>query len=151
MRNKDHRLVPGSLQHSPVQLVFRYRVQVGRGLIQDHKGAVLVECPRHRHLLALAAGKHQSVIVKLPQQLGVHSPGQRSLKAAVVQRTAHPLRVKLRTERHILPYPTGKQLEVLEHRRKPIPMALQGAVPNVLPINQDPPTGGLIQPQQQIG
>ena len=30
-------------------------------------------------------------------------------------------------------------------------MALQGAVPNVLPTNQDPPTGGFIQPQQQIG
>ena len=115
----------GLVAHDPVEVLvdlhLRHRIQGGGGLVQDHKGGVLVQGPGQGDLLGLAAGDLDPRLVELLvegrfQALGegrkaFPEPGQ-------VQTGGGPAAVVPEGGGHVLAQGEGQQLEVLEHHRE---------------------------------
>ena len=67
----DSRLVSGDLIEFLVDFGFGDRVERGGRLVEDYEGRVLVERPRNRDLLPLAARNIYAVVVEVLVEIGV--------------------------------------------------------------------------------
>ena len=68
MGNIDRRLVPDQIIKAPVDLIFRHRIQCGRGFIQDHHRRIPVDRSCDRQFLGLPSGRLHPLFVKFLRQ-----------------------------------------------------------------------------------
>ena len=64
-------LAAGKLVHALVNVRLRHRIQGGGGLIQNHKGRILVQTAGNGHFLGLPAGELHAIFRKIFVDLGV--------------------------------------------------------------------------------
>ena len=123
MADVHGRLVPHNLVEVLVDLHLRHRVQGGGGLIQHHKGGVLVQGAGQGDFLRLAPGDLHAAFVKLLVQRRLQALGQGGQplpKAGHLQAPGGPALVHLHSGGHVLPQGEGQQLEILEYHREQV-------------------------------
>ena len=123
-----------------IDLIFRLRVQSGRGLIQDQYRSLSVQGPGYGDLLGLPAGDFHPLRIKvlIKGSLQVHARKPRP-ETGLLQRSPGPLPVIDPAARQILPQPEGEQLEILEHHAEQLPADFLVQLPDVPSVHQDLP------------
>ena len=136
-----------------VDVVLGNGVQRGGGFVQRQDRPVFVQRPRQHQPLGLPAGKFYAVLVHLAAQLGVQPVGQgahRFGQAGLVQALPYPAGVDaVQPLGHVLGHAGLQHRKVLEHRREQRVVIPAVILPDVLPVQEHPPPGGVQEPAGQ--
>ena len=146
-------LPPDHLVEARVDLVFRHRIQGGRGFVHDDEGGVFVNGSGNGHLLPLSAGEvHTALVIFLPHK-GMKSPLHHLRpvrQSRPVQGVPYPFFIGVSASRDVLSHFKGKDPKILKDHGKQVVIGIRVIFPDVRAVHPDAALRRLVQPAEEL-